>query len=146
MEIDLEEIKKILPHRYPFLFIDKIIEFESEKKAVAIKNISPNDWFFQGHFPERPIMPGVLIIEAMAQTGGIIIMKYESSHNKLAVLAGVDKVRFRDMVLPGDLLTITAEVSYFNGKLGKIKSFVEVKGKKVCEGDILFTLIDKNEK
>lgn len=146
MEIDLEEIKKILPHRYPFLFIDKIIEFESEKKAVAIKNINSNDWFFQGHFPERPIMPGVLIIEAMAQTGGIIIMKYESSYNKLAVLAGVDKVRFRDMVLPGDLLIITAEVSYFNGKLGKIKSFVEVKGKKVCEGDILFTLIDKNEK
>lgn len=142
MQLDIEEIKKILPHRYPFLFIDKIIAFEPEKKAVGIKNVSVNEPFFSGHFPERAVMPGVIIVEAMAQVGGVIIMQMEKANNKLAVLAGIDKVRFRKIVVPGDQLTITAEVISFKLNLGKIKVKTEVESKIVSEGELLFSLID----
>ena len=142
MQLDIEEIKKILPHRYPFLFIDKIIAFEPEKKAVGIKNVSVNEPFFSGHFPERAVMPGVIIVEAMAQVGGVIIMQMEKANNKLAVLAGIDKVRFRKIVVPGDQLTITAEVLSFKLNLGKIKVKTEVESKIVSEGELLFSLID----
>lgn len=143
MELDLLEIQKILPHRYPFLFIDKIIEFEYAKKAIAIKNVSFNEWFFQGHFPEKPVFPGVILLEAMAQTGGIIVMKMEENLNKLAILVGSDKVRFRNMVTPPDIIKITAELININSKIGKVKAFAEVDNKIVAEAEILFSFIDK---
>lgn len=146
MEIDLSKIKEILPHRYPFLFIDKVIEYEENKKAVAIKNVTYNEWFFQGHFPEKPLMPGVLILEAMAQTGGIIIMQMEANKDKLAVLVGTDKVRFRGQVCPSDTLIITAELSICNSNMGKVKAYSKVNEKIVAEAEILFSLINKNEK
>lgn len=142
MVFDTEKIKEILPHRYPFLLIDKIIEFVPEKKAVGIKNVSNTEYFFQGHFPERPVMPGVLIIEAMAQVGGIIIMQMNISKDKLAVLAGVNDVRFRSVVKPGDQMVITTELIALKSKLGKIQSKVEVEQKLVAEGEILFSLVD----
>lgn len=145
MEINLAKIQEILPHRYPFLFIDKVIEYEKNKKAVAIKNVTYNEWFFQGHFPEKPLMPGVLILEAMAQTGGIIIMQMEENYNKLAVLVGVDKVRFRSQVCPSDTLIITAELLTCNSNMGKIKACSKVNEKIVAEAEILFSLINKNE-
>ena len=142
MEFNLEQIKEILPHRYPFLLIDKIIEFIPEKKAVGIKNINKDEYFFQGHFPGRPVMPGVLILEAMAQVGGIIIMQMNVSYGKLAVLAGTDKVRFRSIVIPGDQMIITSELIALKTKLGKVKSKVEVENKLVAEAEILFSLVD----
>lgn len=142
MEFTLEKIKEILPHRYPFLFIDKIIEFIPEKKAVGIKYITKNEFYFEGHFPNRPVMPGVILVETMAQVGGIILMQMEVSKNKLAVLAGMDKIRFRNMVLPEDNLVITSETLNIKSKLGKIYSKVEVNEKIVAEGEILFSLVD----
>ncbi len=142
MQFNLEQIKEILPHRYPFLLIDKIIEFVPEKKAVGIKNVTNTEYFFQGHFPNRPVMPGVLIIEAMAQVGGIIIMQMNVSKDKLAVLAGTDNVRFRSMVVPGDQMIITSELIVLKSKLGKVSSKVEVENKLVAEAQILFSLVN----
>lgn len=142
MILSLEEIKNILPHRYPFLFVDRIIEFEPGKKAVGIKNVTGNENYFQGHFSDRPIMPGVLIVEAMAQVGGIIIMQMEIASGRLAVLSGLNNVRFRNIVVPGDQLILTSEVIVFKSKLGKIQAKAEVNGKVVAEGEILFSLVD----
>lgn len=142
MEFNTEQIKNILPHRYPFLMIDKIIEFIPEKKAVGIKNVTNTEYFFQGHFPDRPVMPGVLILEAMAQVGGVIIMKMNISENKLAVLVGTDNVRFRGIVKPGDQMVITSELLNLKTRLGKVVSKVEVDNKIVAEGEILFSLVD----
>jgi 3-hydroxyacyl-[acyl-carrier-protein] dehydratase len=142
MTLSLEQIKNILPHRYPFLLIDRIIEFDPGKKAVGIKNVTGSENYFQGHFPDRPIMPGVLIIEAMAQVGGIIIMQMEISAGKLAVLAGINNVKFRSTVIPGDQLVLTAEIIALKSKFGKIQSKAVVNDKIVAEGEILFSLID----
>jgi 3-hydroxyacyl-[acyl-carrier-protein] dehydratase len=143
MILDIEEIKKILPHRYPFLFIDKIIEFIPEKKAVGEKFISRNEFFFQGHFPDKPIMPGVLIVEAMAQTGGIIIMSMEIAKNKLAVLAGLNNFKFRNMVLPNQTLKMIAETVSIRKNFGKVSTYSYIDNKIISEGEILFSLIDK---
>jgi len=143
MILDIEEIKKILPHRYPFLFIDKIIEFIPEKKAVGEKFISRNEFFFQGHFPDKPIMPGVLIVEAMAQTGGIIIMSMEIAKNKLAVLAGLNNFKFRNMVLPNQTLKMIAETVSIRKNFGKVSTYSYIDNKIISEGEILFALVDK---
>jgi 3-hydroxyacyl-[acyl-carrier-protein] dehydratase len=142
MALSLEEIKNILPHRYPFLLIDRIIEYEPGIKAVGIKNVTGSEDYFQGHFPNRPVMPGVLIVEAMAQVGGIIIMQMEIATGKLAVLSGLNDIRFRNIVVPGDQLVLTSEIIVFKSKLGKIKSKAEVNNKLVADGEILFSLID----
>lgn len=142
MVFDIEQIKEILPHRYPFLLIDKIVEFIPEKKAVGIKNVTSTEYFFQGHFPDRAVMPGVLILESMAQVGGVIIMKMNISKDKLAVLVGTDNVRFRNIVKPGDQMIITAELINLKSRLGKVISKVEVDNKLVAEGEILFSLVD----
>ena len=142
MIMNLEQIKELLPHRYPFLFVDEIIEFEPQKRAVGIKKINSDEFFFQGHFPKRPIMPGVIITEAMAQVGGIIIMQMEVSHNKLAVLVGLDNVRFRGIVVPEDTIIISAELVNLKSKIGKVKAQARVKEKLIAEGEILFSLID----
>ncbi|GIW22815.1 MAG: 3-hydroxyacyl-[acyl-carrier-protein] dehydratase FabZ [Candidatus Sericytochromatia bacterium] len=135
--------KKYYPHRYPFLFIDRVIDFIPEKKAIAEKFVSENENYFQGHFPNKPIMPGVLIIEAMAQTGGIIILSMEFSKNKLAVLAGLNNFKFRNIVLPNQTLKMIAETLSIRKNFGKINTCAYVDNKLVCEGEILFALIDK---
>ncbi|MGK7925448.1 MAG: 3-hydroxyacyl-ACP dehydratase FabZ [Spirulina sp.] len=138
----IEEIQSILPHRYPFALVDRIIEFVPEKKAVGIKNVSINEPFFQGHFPGRPIMPGVLIVEAMAQVGGLILKKMDSSGG-LFVFAGIDKVRFRRPVIPGDRLVMTVELLRIRGgRFGKMHGRTEVDGQLAAEGEMLFSLVD----
>jgi len=145
--LNLEQIKEILPHREPFIFIDEIIEFEPEKKAVGVKTLWENDFYFKGHFPNQPIMPGVLLTEAMAQVGCIVIMQMNHFKNKLAVLTGLDNVRFRNSAYPNDKLIITAELLYIlkNNKLGKVSAKVECEKKLIVEAEILFSFINKND-
>lgn len=139
--IDSKEIQNILPHRYPFLLVDRIEEMEVGKKAVGIKNVSVNEPFFQGHFPGNPIMPGVLIVEAMAQVGGIAILSMEEYKGKLAVFAGIDKLRFRKQVTPGDVLRMEVELIAIKRSIGKAKALAMVEGKIVCEGELMFAII-----
>lgn len=135
-----KEIRDILPHRYPFLLVDKIIELEPGKRAVGIKNVSSNEPFFQGHFPEYPIMPGVLIVEALAQTAGIAVAVLEENKGKLGVFAGIDCMKFKTQVLPGDVLLLETEILV--SKLGMTKAKVKatVDGKVAAEGEIKFVL------
>ena len=138
-----EQLMEILPHRYPFLLVDRIIEYAPGEKAVGLKNVSVNEPFFQGHFPRRPIMPGVLIVEALAQVGGIVLMKMPDAVGRLALFAGIDGVRFRRQVLPGDQLILKAELLTVRQKrFGKMSCRAEVGGQLVTEGDLMFSLVD----
>ena len=141
-----KEIREIIPHRYPFLLVDKIIELEPGKRAVGIKNVSANEPFFQGHFPEYPIMPGVLIVEALAQTAGIAVAILEENKGKLGVFAGIDSMKFKNQVLPGDVLLLEADILF--SKLGLIKAKVKasVDGKIAAEGEIKFVLTKVDKK
>jgi UDP-N-acetylglucosamine acyltransferase len=141
--LDVNEIKKIIPHRYPFLLIDRIIELEEAKRAVAIKNITANEPFFQGHFPEQPIMPGVLICEAIAQTGVVMALRVSHNEGKIVYFAAMENVRFRRPVVPGDQLRIEVETIWARGNLGKMHGKAMVEGKIACEGDFTFSLVDK---
>lgn len=138
----IEEIMNILPHRYPFLMIDRIIEIIPGQKAVGIKNITVNEPQFAGHFPGRPIMPGVLMIEAMAQVGACALLCEEKYKNRLAYLAGVDHCRFKRLVVPGEILQITTELSNIRGSIGKGKGRITVADEMVCGGEFLFALAD----
>jgi 3-hydroxyacyl-[acyl-carrier-protein] dehydratase len=134
MRIDVQEIMGLLPHRYPFLLIDRIVEFEPTKRLVAIKNVTFNEEFFQGHFPGHPIMPGVLQVEAMAQAGGIIIMsETPDRESKLVVFTGIERAKFRRPVVPGDQLRIEVTVLSFRPRAGRIEGKATVDGKLVCE-------------
>ncbi|BDI14713.1 3-hydroxyacyl-[acyl-carrier-protein] dehydratase FabZ [Nostoc cf. commune SO-36] len=138
-----EEIQKLLPHRYPFLLVDKIIDYVPGKKAVGVKNVTINEPHFQGHFPERPLMPGVLIVEAMAQVGGIVLTQMSSVEGGLFVFAGIDKVRFRRQVVPGDQLVMTVELLWVKQRrFGKMQSRAEVDGQLACEGELMFSLVN----
>jgi len=138
-----EEIKKLLPHRYPFLLIDKISDYVPGKRAVGIKNVTVNEPHFQGHFPERPLMPGVLIVEAMAQVGGIVLTQMSPVEGGLFVFAGIDKVRFRRQVVPGDQLVMTVELLWVKQRrFGKMRGIAEVDGELACEGELMFSLIN----
>jgi 3-hydroxyacyl-[acyl-carrier-protein] dehydratase len=143
--MNISEIMERIPHRYPFLLIDRILEFEPGKRAVGIKNVTINEWFFQGHFPDTPIMPGVLILEALAQLGAAIVLSCQENEGKIAVFAGVDKLRFRKQVVPGDQLHLEAEISKIKGSIGKgsVKALVE--GKVAVEGEIMFALADRGD-
>ena len=142
-QLSSQEILGLLPHRYPFALVDKVIDYIPGEKAVGIKNITINEPQFQGHFPERPLMPGVLIVESMAQVGGLIVAKMPDLPNGLFVFAGINNVKFRKPVLPGDQLLITCElVSLKRKRFGKIKGEVQVEGKIVCSGDLMFSLVD----
>ncbi len=133
----------LLPHRYPFALVDRVIEFEPGKKAVAIKNVTLNEPQFQGHFPDRPLMPGVLIVEAMAQVGGLIVTQIPDLPKGLFVFAGIDGVRFRRPVVPGDQLKITCElVSIKRQRFGKIRGEAKVDNQLVCSGELMFSLMD----
>jgi 3-hydroxyacyl-[acyl-carrier-protein] dehydratase len=138
----IEDIQKLLPHRYPFLLVDRIIDFVPNKSATGIKNVTFNEPFFQGHFPERPIMPGVLIVEAMAQVGGIVLRHLPGMENQLSLFAGIDKVRFRRPVVPGDRLTITTELLVSRKRFGKMHGRAEVDGQLACEGELMFSLVN----
>ncbi|MBN4005373.1 3-hydroxyacyl-ACP dehydratase FabZ [Nostoc sp. LPT] len=137
-----EEIQKLLPHRYPFLLVDKIIDYVPGEKAVGVKNVTINEPHFQGHFPERPLMPGVLIVEAMAQVGGIVLTQMSSVEGGLFVFAGIDKVRFRRQVVPGDQLVMTVELLWVKQRrFGKMQGRAEVDGQLACEGELMFSLV-----
>ncbi|MEH2068087.1 MAG: 3-hydroxyacyl-ACP dehydratase FabZ [Nostoc sp.] len=138
-----EEIQQLLPHRYPFLLIDKIIDYIPDKKAVGIKNVTVNEPCFQGHFPGRPLMPGVLIVEAMAQVGGIVLTQMSQAEGGLFVFAGIDKVRFRRQVIPGDQLVMRVELLWVKQRrFGKMQGIAEVDGQLACEGELMFSLIN----
>ena len=140
-QLDITQIQKILPHRYPFLLVDRIIEL-TETKAVGLKGVTINDYFFRGHFPDRPVMPGVLIVEAMAQVGGIIILNKPEHTGKLAYFMAVDNVKFRKPVVPGDQLIIEAEVKKMRSRTAQITARALVEGAVVCEGELMFALSD----
>ncbi|HEX9255671.1 MAG TPA: 3-hydroxyacyl-ACP dehydratase FabZ [Candidatus Angelobacter sp.] len=147
--LDINQIQAILPHRYPFLLIDRVLEIERKKKIVAIKNVTINEPFFAGHFPGYPIMPGVLIVEAMAQAGGAMLLtEVEDRSNKLIVFTGIEKARFRRPVVPGDQLRI--EVVMLSWKEGHSRIAVRmegkayVNGKLVCDGTVSAQLVNLN--
>lgn len=135
-----KEIRELLPHRYPFLLVDKVLELEAGKRVVAQKNVSANEPFFQGHFPEYPIMPGVLIVEALAQTAGLAVAVMEENKAKLGVFAGIEEMKFKSQVVPGDILILEAEI--IMSKLGVTKARVvaKVEDKVAAEGVIKFAM------
>lgn len=137
------EIQNLIPHRYPFLLVDKIIEVEEGKRAVGIKNVTVNEPHFQGHFPGNPIMPGVLIVEAMAQVGLIAIKSLPENKDKLGVFTGIDKMRFREQVRPGDTLKIEVELTAFRRGIGKADATAYVGEKIAASGQIMFAMVDE---
>ena len=143
MIIDINEILNILPHRYPFLLVDKVVELEAGKRAKGIKNVTINEPFFQGHFPGHPIMPGVLIVEAMAQVGGILAFKTANVANKAVYFMGIDKAKFRRPVLPGDRLELVLEVTKQRGAIWVFKGEAYVEENLVAEAELMATIVDK---
>ncbi len=138
--LTVTQIQAIIPHRYPFLLVDRIVEIEPMKRAVGIKNVTANEYFFQGHFPGKPIMPGVLLLEAMAQVGGVAMLYSEEFAGKLPVFAGIDRAKFRRPVVPGDQVRMVAEISKVRGTMGKVWAEAFVDGELVAEGEFLFAL------
>lgn len=136
------EIRELIPHRYPFLLVDRIEEVEPGVRAVGIKSVTQNEPFFQGHFPDYPVMPGVLIVEAMAQVGAVGVMSVEEYKGKLALFAGIDGVRFRRQVVPGDVLTMEVRIERLKGKIGRGKGKATVSGERVCEADLMFAFAE----
>ncbi|HEY9674822.1 MAG TPA: 3-hydroxyacyl-ACP dehydratase FabZ [Waterburya sp.] len=143
--LTIQEIQKLLPHRYPFSLVDRIIEYVPGKKAIGLKNVTFNEPHFQGHFPGQPIMPGVLIVEALAQVGGVVLIDLlESAEGGLFLFAGIDKVRFRRQVIPGDQLVMTLELLWMKQRrFGKMQARAEVDGKLATEGELMFSLVDE---
>ncbi|MGG3739255.1 3-hydroxyacyl-ACP dehydratase FabZ [Aeribacillus pallidus] len=141
--LDVQQIKEIIPHRYPFLLVDKIVEIEEGQRAVGIKNVTANEEFFNGHFPDYPVMPGVLIVEALAQVGAVAMLKKEENRGRLAFFAGIDNCRFKRQVKPGDQLRLEVEMIRVRGSMGKGKGVATVDGEIVCETEIMFALGDK---
>ncbi|MFA4885815.1 MAG: 3-hydroxyacyl-ACP dehydratase FabZ [Desulfotomaculaceae bacterium] len=138
--LDIKQIQEILPHRYPFLLVDRIISLEEGKKAVGIKNVSVNEPFFQGHFPGYPVMPGVLIIEAMAQVAAVVALKMPEFAGKIALFAGIDKARFRRQVFPGDQIRIEVEVLKLRGTIGKSYAAAYVGEEMAAEAEMMFVI------
>lgn len=136
------DIQKILPHRYPFLLIDKITEMEEGRTITGIKNVTVNEPFFQGHFPGNPIMPGVLITEALAQTGAVLLLSMPENKGKLGVFTGINNFKFRRQVVPGDTLTLTAELLVYRHGMGKANVKATVDGEVAAMGEISFAVID----
>ncbi|MBA4180447.1 MAG: 3-hydroxyacyl-[acyl-carrier-protein] dehydratase FabZ [Anaerolinea sp.] len=140
--IDTDEIEQIIPHRYPFLLVDRIIEIEDGKRAVGIKNVTANEWFFQGHFPGRKVMPGVLIVEALAQVAAVTMLRGVESAGKSPLFGGIENMRFRKPVIPGDQLRLEFTLDKVRGPIGKGTVRATVDGKLAAEGVISFALVD----
>ena len=141
---DVREIHQLLPHRYPFALVDRIIDYVPGEKAVGIKNVTFNEPFFPGHIPDFPLMPGVLMVEAMAQVGGIILVQLPGMQGKFFAFAGIDNVRFRRPVTPGDRLTMTVELlSLKRNRIAKMQGTGEVDGELAVKGEMLFSLIER---
>lgn len=140
--LDIQQIKEIIPHRFPMLLIDRVTEMEIEENKFVrgYKNVSANEAFFQGHYPQEPIMPGVLQIEALAQAGAVAILSMEQFKGKTPLFAGTNKVRFKGKVVPGDKLDLYCEIIKIKGPIGIGKGIASVDGKTVCEAEILFAL------
>ncbi|CDR65006.1 TPA: 3-hydroxyacyl-ACP dehydratase FabZ [Staphylococcus argenteus] len=139
---DYNQIKQIIPHRQPFLLIDKVVEYEEGRRCVAIKQVSGNEPFFQGHFPDYAVMPGVLITEALAQTGAVAILNSEENKGKIALFAGIDKCRFKRQVVPGDTLTLEVEITKIKGPIGKGSAKAAVDGQLACSCELTFAIQD----
>lgn len=141
--LTVEEIHQLLPHRYPFALVDRILEFVPGEKAVGLKNVTYNEPYFPGHIPNRPLMPGVLMVEAMAQVGGVVLTQLPGMKGKFFAFAGIDKVRFRRPVVPGDQLIMTVELlSLKRNRIAKMQGKGEVDGQLAVQGEMMFSLID----
>ncbi|MEI4789985.1 3-hydroxyacyl-ACP dehydratase FabZ [Bacillus sp. FJAT-53060] len=138
--LDAQQIQEIIPHRYPFLLVDRIVEVEGEKRAVGIKNVTVNEEFFNGHFPGYPVMPGVLIVEALAQVFGVIMLGKEENKGKIGLFAGIDGCRFKRQVKPGDQLRLEVEVTRLRGPVAKGKALATVDGEVACEAELTFSI------
>lgn len=134
------KLTDILPHRYPFLLVDRILELEPGKRAVGIKNVTMNEYFFQGHFPGQPIMPGVLMVEALAQIGAVALLTMEGNEGKIPMFTGIEKLRFKRQVVPGDTLRLEMEVLQMRGPMGRGQGTVTVDGEMAVKGELLFFL------
>lgn len=146
--LGIQEVMDLLPHRYPFLLIDRILEFEINKRIVGIKNVTINESFFQGHFPGHPIMPGVLILEAMAQTGGVLALKSVPEHelkNKVIYFMSIDKAKFRKRVLPGDQVRFELDQIKQRSNIRGFKAMALVDGALVAEAELVAMIVDKEE-
>ena len=139
------QIRDLISHRYPFLLVDRIEELEPGVRAVGIKNVTQNEPFFEGHFPDYPVMPGVLIIEAMAQVGAVGVMAGGEHGDKLALFAGIDGVRFRRQVLPGDVLRMEVEIVRLKGRVGRGRGRAIVGDERVCEAELMFAFADRED-
>lgn len=140
--LNIRRIQQILPHRYPFLLVDRILELEEDKRAVGIKNVTINEEYFEGHFPGHPVMPGVLLIEAMAQVAGVLILSKPGNKGKLAYMLGVDNAKFRKTVVPGDQLRFEVEVKRLKGRTGKVQTYAFVEDNVVAEAELTFSLVE----
>ncbi len=138
--LNIEEIKDIIPHRYPFLLIDKVSLEEIGVRGIGYKNVTINEPFFQGHFPDNHVMPGVLIVESMAQVGAVVLMSDEKFNGKTAYFAGINKVRFKKKVIPGDILKMEVEIIKLRGSIGIGQGKAYVDEKLACEGEFLFAI------
>lgn len=136
--LDIQQIQEVIRHRYPFLLVDRVLELEEGKRAVAIKNVTINEEFFNGHFPNYPVMPGVLIVEALAQVSAIIMLTKEGNQGRLGLLAGIDNCRFKKQVKPGDQLRLEVEITRLKGAIGKGRGIATVDGEIACETELIF--------
>ena len=146
LPLDSVAIRKILPHRYPFLLVDRVIEMTPGEHAVGIKNVTANEEFFQGHFPEYPVMPGVLIVEAMAQVGGVALLCLEEHQGKMALFAGINNIRFKRQVKPGDVLHMDVKLGAFRRGIGTGTAIATVDGEVACKGELMFALVPDQTK
>ena len=143
--LDIQEIFRILPHRFPFLLIDRVLDIQRQKSITAIKNVTINEPFFAGHFPNLPIMPGVLIVEAMAQAGGVLLLtEYHDRDEKLVLFTGIERARFRRPVVPGDQLRIEVRVKVWKGTAGRMEGKAYVGDKLVAEANVSCRLVDRS--